>query len=194
MELLTAIKNYQPFNEQEALDKELILQQLTSNDQVFLRQSKLAHITVSAWIVNPDYQKVLMAYHNIYQSWAWLGGHADGETDLKHVILKEIAEESGLTAVEFVTPSLFSLEVLTVDGHQKHGHYVSSHLHLNVTYLLQASDDLPLRIKADENSQVAWLKLSELKQKVSEPWFYDHIYSKLMTKVKTLCWWLGKCL
>lgn len=194
MELLTAIKNYQPFNEQETLDKELILQQLTSNDQVFLRQSKLAHITVSAWIVNPDYQKVLMAYHNIYQSWAWLGGHADGETDLKHVILKEIAEESGLTAVEFVTPSLFSLEALTVDGHQKHGHYVSSHLHLNVTYLLQASDDLPLRIKADENSQVAWLKLSELKQKVSEPWFYDHIYSKLMTKVKTLCWWLGKCL
>lgn len=194
MELLTAIKNYQPFNEQETLDKELILQQLTSNDQVFLRQSKLAHITVSAWIVNPDYQKVLMAYHNIYQSWAWLGGHADGETDLKHVILKEIAEESGLTAVEFVTPSLFSLEALTVDGHQKHGHYVSSHLHLNVTYLLQASDDLPLRIKADENSQVAWLKLSELKQKVSEPWFYDHIYSKLMTKVKTLCWWLGKYL
>ena len=194
MELLTAIKNYQPFNEQEALDKELILQQLTSNDQVFLRQSKLAHITVSAWIINPDYQKVLMAYHNIYQSWAWLGGHADGETNLKHVILKEIAEESGLTAVEFVTPSLFSLEVLTVDGHQKHGHYVSSHLHLNVTYLLQASDDLPLRIKADENSQVAWLKLSELKQKVSEPWFYDHIYSKLMIKVKTLCWWLGKCL
>lgn len=194
MELLRAIKNYQPFNEQEALDKELILQQLTSNDQVFLRQSKLAHITVSAWIINPDYQKVLMAYHNIYQSWAWLGGHADGETNLKHVILKEIAEESGLTAVEFVTPSLFSLEVLTVDGHQKHGHYVSSHLHLNVTYLLQASDDLPLRIKADENSQVAWLKLSELKQKVSEPWFYDHIYSKLMAKVKTLCWWLGKCL
>lgn len=194
MELLTAIKNYQPFNEQEALDKELILQQLTSNNQVFLRQSKLAHITVSAWIVDPDYQKVLMAYHNIYQSWAWLGGHADGETDLKHVILKEIAEESGLTAVEFVTPSLFSLEVLTVDGHQKHGHYVSSHLHLNVTYLLQANDDLPLRIKADENSQVAWLKLSELKQKISEPWFYDHIYSKLMAKVKTLCWWLGKCL
>lgn len=194
MELLRAIKNYQPFNEQEALDKELILQQLTNNDQVFLRQSKLAHITVSAWIVNPDYQKVLMAYHNIYQSWAWLGGHADGKTDLKHVILKEIAEESGLTAVEFVTPSLFSLEVLTVDGHQKHGHYVSSHLHLNVTYLLQASDDLPLRIKADENSQIAWLKLSELKQKVSEPWFYDHIYSKLMAKVKTLCWWLGKCL
>lgn len=194
MELLTAIKNYQPFNEQEALDKELILQQLTSNDQVFLRQSKLAHITVSAWIISPDYQKVLMAYHNIYQSWAWLGGHADGETNLKHVILKEIAEESGLTAVEFVTPSLFSLEVLTVDGHQKHGHYVSSHLHLNVTYLLQASDDLPLRIKADENSQVAWLKLSELKQKVSEPWFYDHIYSKLMAKIKTLCWWLGKCL
>ena len=80
MELLRAIKNYQPFNEQEALDKELILQQLTSNDQVFLRQSKLAHITVSAWIISPDYQKVLMAYHNIYQSWAWLGGHADGET------------------------------------------------------------------------------------------------------------------
>lgn len=34
----------------------------------------------------------------------------------------------------------FSVEVLPVDGHEKRGRYVSSHLHLNVTYLLQAEE------------------------------------------------------
>ena len=68
-----------------------------------------------------------MAYHNIYRSWAWLGGHADGDEDVRRVIKKEIQEESGLTEVKFLSDELFSLEILTVDGHEKRGEYVSSH-------------------------------------------------------------------
>ena len=60
------------------------------------RENKNAHMTVSAWITDQDRKMVLMAYHNIYDSWAWLGGHADGNADLKEVIVKEIREESGL--------------------------------------------------------------------------------------------------
>ena len=61
----------------------------------------------SAWIVNLDRTKVLMAYHNIYQSWAWLGGHADGNPDVRQVIRKEIEEESGLTDIRFLTDDIF---------------------------------------------------------------------------------------
>ena len=131
------------------------------------------------------HRKVLMAYHNIYQSWAWLGGHADGNADLKQVILKEIEEESGLKDVRFVSEDIFSLEILTVAGHEKRGEYISSHLHLNVTYLLEASTEAAIRIKEDENSQIGWINVDEIKEKSTEKWFVDRIYSKLCEKVVT---------
>lgn len=89
-ELLKNIENYQPFNEQEKKDKALILDWIKKNDNAFLRDNPVAHITASAWVVNKDRTKVLMVYHNIYNSWSWLGGHADGETDLLLVAMREV--------------------------------------------------------------------------------------------------------
>ena len=184
VQLKKQIEEYEPFNEQEEKDKEEILRQICASKSILTRENKNAHFTVSAWIVNKDRRKVLMAYHNIYQSWAWLGGHADGNADLKHVILKEIEEESGLTDVRFVSEDIFSLEILTVAGHEKKGEYVSSHLHLNVTYLLEADMETPIRIKEDENSQIGWISVDEISKKSTEKWFVDRIYSKLCKKVK----------
>lgn len=184
VQLKKQIEEYQPFNEQEEKDKDEILRQICASKSILTRENKNAHFTVSAWIVNKDRRKVLMAYHNIYQSWAWLGGHADGNADLKHVILKEIEEESGLTDVRFVSEDIFSLEILTVAGHEKKGEYVSSHLHLNVTYLLEADMETPIRIKEDENSQIGWISVDEISKKSTEKWFVDRIYSKLCEKVK----------
>ena len=77
----------------------------------------------------------------------------------------------------------FSLEVLTVDGHEKRGAYVSSHLHLNVTYLAIADPKEPLRIKPDENNAVAWVPLTEAIGRSSEPWIRDRIYRKIIDKL-----------
>lgn len=134
MDILTQIENYRPYNEQEERDKGLILDCLRAFEDVFTRENALAHMTASAWVVNERFDRVLMAYHNIYDSWSWLGGHADGDEDLLAVALKEVREESGVKNVRPASEDIFSLEVLTVDGHMKRGKYVSSHLHLNVTY------------------------------------------------------------
>lgn len=91
-----------------------------------------------------------MCYHNIYDSWIWLGGHTDGDSNLKNVILKEIKEESGLTNIRFLSENIFSLEVLTVAGHMKNGEYISSYLHLNLTFLLETNTTEKLFIKHDE--------------------------------------------
>jgi len=179
------VQNYIPYNDQEEKDKKLILQQLSA-DNILTRKNHLAHLTVSAWIVSPDYQKVLMAYHNIYQSYAWLGGQLDGNADIVSVIKKEIQEESGLSEFQLIENQLFSLEVLTVDGHVKNGEYVSSHLHLNLTFLCIANPDLPIHIRPSENSQIAWLEVDKINQSVSEVWFMKHIYQKLIDKVKLL--------
>lgn len=182
-ELIAQIKSYVPFNEQEQVDKMLILKLLDSGEDASERSALQAHLTASAWVVTPDRRRVLMAYHNLYDSWAWLGGHADGNWDLQAVAEKEAREESGIGALKRLHEGIFSLEVLTVDGHEKKGKYVPSHLHLNLTYLFEGNPELPLRVKADENSRVGWIEESEIAEKSTEPWFVKRIYSKLMEKV-----------
>ena len=76
-ELLNQIEHYTPFNEQEEMDKQLILNWIRNNTNAFSRENTVAHMTASAWVVNQDKSKILMVYHNIYNSWSWLGGHAE---------------------------------------------------------------------------------------------------------------------
>ena len=183
-EFIRSVETYRPWNEQEAADQAVILEHLYKEEDVFERSNLTAHLTASAWVTNARGDKVLMAYHNLYDSWSWLGGHSDGETDQLAVAMKEVREESGIQNVYPVSEDIFSLEILTVEGHVKRGHYVPSHLHLNVTYLLEADEDEALKVKADENSALAWFDLEEAVEASSEPWFRDHIYSKLNEKLK----------
>ena len=182
--LVSQIRRYVPYNEQEEADKALILKWIEKNDDAFLRDNVVAHMTASAWVVNKERSKVLMIYHNIYNSWSWLGGHADGETDLLSVAIREVKEEAGISNVHPVSEEIFSMESLTVDGHVKKGKYVSSHLHFNITYLLEADPEEAVSIKADENSGVAWFSPEEALERSTEPWFVEHVYSKLLEKMK----------
>lgn len=183
MEILESIERYIPFNEQEERDRVLILRALREEKNVFSRENEAMHMTASAWVTNETQDRVLMAYHNLYDSWSWLGGHADGECDLLSVALREVCEESGITRVRPASEEIFSLEILTVDGHEKRGRYVSSHLHFNVTYLLIADEEDALRIKPDENSGVKWFTPEGAVEASSEPWFRTRIYTKLNEKL-----------
>ena len=183
MNIREQIMAYVPWNEQEQKDKEELLRAL-SMENVFCRENRMAHMTASAWVVNTSRDKILMVYHNIYNSWSWLGGHADGEQDLLSVALREVQEESGISRVKPLSENIFSLEILTVDGHEKRGSYVPSHLHLNVTYLLEAADEEQLQIKPDENSGVAWFSPEEAVERSTEPWFQERIYKKLNQKLE----------
>ena len=187
MSVYEDIARYEPFNEQEERDKAVILRFLEENDDAFLRENLIAHMTASAWVVNPKRDRVLMVYHRIYDSWSWTGGHADGEEDLLAVALREVTEETGVTHVRPVSKDIFSLETLTVDGHEKRGEYVPSHLHLNLTYLLEADDTEALRVCEDENKGVAWFGLDEALRASTEPWFVKRIYGKLNEKLKRGC-------
>ena len=185
-QLYNQIESFHPCNAQETADKAILLQWLRSGESIITRDNPTAHMTASAWVVSPDRQTVLMAYHNIYDSWAWLGGHADGDWDLRAVAAREAMEESGIQTARPLGDGIASLEILTVDGHEKKGKYVPGHLHLNVTYLFEADPAEPIYCKADENSSVGWIPVSEIPKKSSEPWFVQRIYSKLIQKAKTI--------
>ncbi len=184
MSIVEDIKRYAPCCEQEMRDKAVILNYLDTHRDAFLRSDLIAHMTASAWIVNRERTKVVMVYHRIYDSWSWTGGHADGEEDLLAVALRECREETGLKNVRPVSREIFSLEVLTVDGHEKRGEYVPSHLHLNVTYLLEADESEELRVCEEENSGVRWFSLDGALAASTEPWFVERIYRKLNEKLK----------
>ena len=192
------VEAFQPYNEQEAADKEVILSALAADSYVAERSAQ-AHLACSVWTVDPSFEQTLLVYHNIYDSWSWIGGHADGEFDLAAVALRELEEETGVHGrlVSFDGAGrpqqcgngsgrshfVFSVEVLTVDGHEKRGVYVSSHLHLNVTYLAVANPAEPLRTKPDENSGVRWVPLEDAVRLSTEPWIRERIYRKLIDKL-----------
>ena len=88
--------------------------------------------------------------------------------------------------MRLLAPEIFSVESLTVDGHEKRGQYVSSHLHLNLTFLCEADDTEPLRSKPDENSAVGWFTPEEALRASTEPWFVTRIYGKLADKCRRL--------
>ena len=185
MALIDDIRAYEPFNEQEVVDRLVILRALADDPHVFDRSAP-AHMACSIWTVDTAKQRTLMVYLNLYDSWSWIGGHADGERDLARVALRELEEETGVAGARLVPSGpggIFSLEVLTVDGHEKRGRYVGSHLHLNVTYLAVASPEEPLPVKPDENSGVRWVDLDDACTVSTEPWIVDRIYRNHIGKL-----------
>lgn len=182
-DLKIKIESYQPYNEQEEKDKQTMLKYMDTFDNLLTRENEFAHFTASSWAVNKERSKVLMVYHNIYQAWTWTGGHSDGEADLLKVAMKELKEETGVKNVTPLKQDIFSLEALTVDGHVKRGKYVSSHIHLNLTYLLEVDEKEILHKKEDENSGVKWVPIEKVNEVSTEDWIKSNIYAKLNKKL-----------
>ena len=186
MSLFEKIKNYNPMNQQEEYDKEQMLQFMKNNENYLERENQIAHFTASMWTVNKARTKTLMVYHNIYNSWSWIGGHADGMEELCAVAMKELQEETGVKHAKMVSEDIFSLETLTVDGHVKKGVWVPSHLHFNLTYLAEAEESETLVVQEEENSAVKWWTFEEALQVSTEPWMVERIYKKLVEKSRRI--------
>ena len=184
--LLADVEAFEPTSRREEMEKNIILNFIRQNKKdVLLRSNVIAHMTSSSMIFDASMTQVLMAYHNIYKSWAWSGGHADGDGDLMAVAIREAGEETGIDKLTPITKDMVSLDILTVPAHEKHGEPVNAHLHLSACYGFFADPLTPLRIKPDENSRVGWLPLDKLDAYVSEPEMLP-IYHKIIDRVRKI--------
>ena len=181
MNLKDEITNYIPFNEQEEKDKNQFLKFIDTFDDVLTRDNIFGHFSASAFVVNNERTKMVVVYHIINDGWMYPGGHADGEDDLLSVAVREVKEETGLD-VKVLDQNIFSIQSTPVKGHIKHGKYVSAHLHLDVVYLLEADDNVPLVYKEDESKGVKWISFDEATDETMCD-FIRPIHKKLIEKL-----------
>lgn len=185
MNWIKAIREYEVFNEQEKKDRELAIKYIELFGDILTRNNEIAHMTSSAFVVNRKMDKALMVHHNIFNTWSWTGGHADGEEDLLQVSVREVREETGVNNIRIVNEDILSLDIIPVLGHTKKGEYISAHLHINIAYLLEADEKEPLVVKADENSGVKWIPLQEISEYSSEA-HMKKIYEKIISKLEAM--------
>jgi 8-oxo-dGTP pyrophosphatase MutT (NUDIX family) len=162
MSLVKLINNYVPVNKEEENDRQIFLHCIKTFEDVITRENKIFHFTSSAFVVNKDKTKVLMVYHNIYNTWFFPGGHADGDYDLLAVAIREVEEETGVKNIKDIGNGIYSINIAPICNHIRKGEYVSSHLHLSVAYLFEADENEPLRVQASENSDVKWIDIDSV--------------------------------
>ena len=181
MNLRQKIENYIPFDEQEKKDKEQFLRFIDTFDDVLTRDNIFGHFSASAFLVNKKRNKMIVVYHIINDGWIYPGGHADGDDNLLSVAVREVEEETGLKA-KILDENIYAIQSAPVKGHIKSGKYVSSHIHFDVLYLMEADDRSPLKYKENESKGVKWISFEEADDKTMCD-FIRPIHKKLIEKL-----------
>lgn len=161
MNIKDSIERFVPYNEQEEVDKKYYLEFINKFEDVLTRDNLFGHFSSSALVLNKERTKILSVYHLILDGWIYPGGHADGETDLLAVAIREVEEETGLKAKP-LTNDIFAIQSAPTKGHVKRGKYVPAHVHFDVLYLLEADDSLELAFREDESKDVKWINIADV--------------------------------
>ena len=124
----------------------------------FLRNNYNGHFTGSAWIISPDKSNILMTHHKKLGKWIQLGGHADGESDLLKVALREAKEESGIQQFKVFSEEIFDLDIHEIPQNNSE----LGHLHYDVRFLIEADPTGEAVIISDESHDVTWIPLADV--------------------------------
>ena len=101
------------------------------HEDCFERSRLSGHVTGSCWLENYDGTKFLLTKHKKLKSWLQLGGHADGDSDIIRVSLKEAHEESGLKNIELISADIFDLGVHLIPKCKN----IPQHYHYDIRFL-----------------------------------------------------------
>jgi 8-oxo-dGTP pyrophosphatase MutT (NUDIX family) len=173
--LLDMLDRYlQRYAEEEAVIRR-ICELVEGNSNCFERTCRPGHVTGSAWILSPDRTQCLLLHHNKLARWLQPGGHADGQSDIVAVARREVAEETGLSALKLVRNSNQEVVPLDVDVHpipaliSPVGKCLdTSHEHHDIRFLFVAGSDQSLQIN-DESNDLRWFTHDEVVTVTDEP-------------------------
>lgn len=165
--LLSLLRRYEDEHPAERDCVARIRSLVTSCPDCFERSCMPGHITASVWIASADRQRFLLTHHKKLNRWLQLGGHADGDPDVRAVALREAREESGMAGFDFVPatedPSLIDIDVHRIPPFGDD----PAHDHHDLRFLLIAKPDQSIEV-SDESHDVAWFDLDRIEEVISE--------------------------
>ncbi len=155
--LLQSLAAYADRHPDEADASARFLDFVRNHDDCFERSLLIGHITGSSWIVNAAGDSVLLTHHRKLDIWVQPGGHADGESDILAVAMKEAVEETGLDPLEPVSAEIFDLDIHSIPARGD----VPEHLHYDVRYALSHGGAGNFSV-TEESHDLAWVPLDRL--------------------------------
>ena len=153
---------------------------LHAHVNAFERGNTTGHFTGSCWLVSADGARVLLMHHRKLGRWLQPGGHADGDSDLARVALREAQEETGVTGLR-VEGGIFDIDRHRIMGHVPVAHpggpaspfalapgersparaNEPEHWHYDVRYVVRAGTDDRFTIN-QESRALAWRPVAEV--------------------------------
>ncbi len=153
--LLADLARYRAADKREAAMVAELAGFVEANAGCFERTTRAGHVTASAWVIDEDRTHALLTHHRKLGRWLQLGGHADGDGDVRRVARREAHEESGLTAIRSASDDIYDVDVHVIPARPGE----PAHKHYDVRFAFIAARSDPL-VVSDESHAVAWVPLA----------------------------------
>jgi 8-oxo-dGTP pyrophosphatase MutT (NUDIX family) len=174
--LLADLERYVPSGDGERAMAERLRAFVAAHPDCFQRTRSSGHVTGSAWVVDRAGEAAVLTHHRKLGKWLQLGGHADGDSDIRRVALREAVEESGLTEIEPASDGIYDVDVHEIPARGAE----PAHLHYDVRFAFYA-DRNALPAASEESHAVAWVPLAEI-----ERFAIDDSVRRLAAKTRSL--------
>lgn len=159
LQLLSLLDHYRTSFNTEAGYVNRVRRFVQQHENCFDRLQWPGHMTGSAWVVNPARDKVLLMHHRKHNQWFQFGGHADGDSNIQRVALRETQEETGLPpeAIRLVSGRIFDVDIHTIPVSEK----APEHNHFDIRFLVEIDDSIPVPGNT-ESHEILWVPLEEV--------------------------------
>ena len=158
--LLESLRRLAPDDEEEARDRDHIVEFVQRHPDPFDRRIEEGHLTGSAIVVSADGAQVLLLHHRKLDRWLQPGGHGSpGEATGEEVALREALEETGVQGLALHPEAPRPLDVDVHDIPARPAE--PAHEHLDLRYLITAPEGAVLSPQVEELRDLRWVSWEE---------------------------------